>query len=326
MIPPSLPADLKAALEQKLHGLPRADTAARAERISLTYRGGGTSAPITSEADALAYAGARMPATYAAVIACLNAMAAIRPGFAPTTLLDVGAGPGTASWAAAQAFETLQRFTLLDANPALRKLALHLAEATRLPAIDYRLGDAGKALADAPEAALVIASYVINELGDAARATFADTLWRKTTDTLLVVEPGTPAGYQRILDLRDRLIAQGARVIAPCPHDAACPVAAPDWCHFVQRLPRSKLHLQLKAADVPFEDEKFSYVALTRAALPERPARVLTQPEQTKVAITAKLCTPAGKLEFAVAPRRDKPAYARFRRLDWGDTIEAQAD
>jgi len=322
LIPPSLPAELRAALEQKLHGLARADTAARAERISLTYRGGGTSAPITSEADALAYAGARMPATYAAVIACLNALTAIRPDFVPVALLDVGAGPGTASWAAAQAFETLRRFTLLDANPALRNLALQLAEATRLPAIDYRLGDAGKALADAPEAALVIASYVINELSDAARATFADALWRKTTDTLLVVEPGTPAGYQRILDLRDRLTAQGARVIAPCPHEAACPLTAPDWCHFVQRLPRSKLHLQLKAADVPFEDEKFSYVALTRAALPERPARVLAQPEQTKAAITAKLCTPAGKLELAVAPRRDKPAYARFRRLDWGDTVD----
>lgn len=322
MIPPSLPAELRAALEQKLYGLARADTAARAERISLTYRGGGTSAPITSEADALAYAGARMPATYAAVIACLNALCAVRPDFAPATLLDVGAGPGTASWAAAQAFETLQRFTLLDANPALRNLALQLTEVTHLPAIDYRLGDAGKALADAPEAALVIASYVINELSDTARATFADALWRKTTDTLLVVEPGTPAGYARIVALRDRLIAQGARVIAPCPHEAACPLTAPDWCHFVQRLPRSKLHLQLKAADVPFEDEKFSYVALTRAALPQRPARVLAQPEQTKAAITAKLCTPAGKLELAVAPRRDKPAYARFRRLDWGDTVD----
>ncbi|QLH73432.1 small ribosomal subunit Rsm22 family protein [Rhodopseudomonas palustris] len=326
MIPPSLPAELKAALEQLLQGTQRADAAARAERISLTYRGGGTSAPIASEADALAYAGARMPATYAAVIACLNALTAIRPDFAPATLLDVGAGPGTASWAAAQAFETLQGFTLLDANPALRNLALRLTEASRLSAIDYRLGDAGKALADAPEAPLVIASYVINELGDAARASFADALWRKTSDTLLVVEPGTPAGYQRILQLRDRLIAQGAHVIAPCPHENACPLTAPDWCHFVQRLPRSKLHLQLKSADVPFEDEKFSYVALTRVPLPQRPARVLTQPEQTKAAITAKLCTPAGKLELAVAARRDKPAYARFRRLDWGDALEAQAD
>ncbi|WP_022720531.1 small ribosomal subunit Rsm22 family protein, partial [Rhodopseudomonas sp. B29] len=258
MISPALPAELKSALEQMLHGTARGDAAARAAVISETYRGGGTSAPIRTQADALAYAGARMPATYAAVAACLNAMAEIRPEFAPASLLDVGAGPGTASFAAAQAYGAPKSLTLLDANPALRELALSLAQQSRL-APDYRLGDARKLLGDAPAADLVIASYVINELGDADRDAFADALWRKTEDTLLIVEPGTPAGYARILAARDRLIAQGAHVIAPCPHENACPLTAPDWCHFVQRLPRSKLHQQLKAAEVPFEDEKFSY-------------------------------------------------------------------
>ena len=68
-----------------------------------------------------------MPATYAAVAASLNALTAIRPEFAPATLLDVGAGPGTAAFAAAQAFASLDQVTLLDANPALRDLALSLA-------------------------------------------------------------------------------------------------------------------------------------------------------------------------------------------------------
>lgn len=319
MISPALPAELRAALDKALHGAARADAAARAAVISETYRGGGTSAPIRTQADALAYAGARMPATYAAVAACLNAMTEIRPEFAPASLLDVGAGPGTASFAAAQAFGAPKSLTLLDANPALRELALTLAQQSRL-APDYRLGDARKLLADAPAADLVIASYVVNELGDADRDTFAEALWRKTTDTLLIVEPGTPAGYARILAARDRLIAQGARLIAPCPHDRACPLQAPDWCHFVQRLPRSKLHQQLKGAEVPFEDEKFSYVALTRGALPARPSRVLAQPEMSKVAISAKLCTPDG-LRMATAPRRDKAAYARFRRLAWGNAV-----
>ena len=106
MTSPALPAELKAALEAKLHGLSRSDAAERSARISETYRGGGGSAAIRTEADALAYALSRMPATYAAVTASLNALVEIRPDFAPTSLLDVGAGPGTATWAAAETFSS----------------------------------------------------------------------------------------------------------------------------------------------------------------------------------------------------------------------------
>ncbi len=99
----------------------------------------------------------------------------------------------------------------------------------------------------------------------------AELMWAKTRDTLLVVEPGTPAGYARILALRTQLIASGAHVAAPCPHDDKCPLTAPDWCHFTQRLPRSRAHQQLKGAELAFEDEKFAYVALTRAPVAAAP-------------------------------------------------------
>jgi ribosomal protein RSM22 (predicted rRNA methylase) len=321
MTAPDLPAELKAALETRLHGLSRNDAAERSATISQTYRGGGGSAAIRTETDALAYALARMPATYAAVTASLNALQEERPDFAPRSLLDVGAGPGTATWAAAEVFASLGAFTLLDANTALRTLALELAhDSHRLSAVRYEQGDAGTKLAGAPEADLVVASYMINELADAPRAALADLMWARTHDTLLVVEPGTPAGTQRILELRRRLIGQGAHVIAPCPHDAECPLAAPDWCHFTQRLPRSRVHKQLKAAELPYEDEKFIYVALSRSPITRRPARVLAQPELSKIAITAKLCTSHG-IERVIAPRRDKTAYARFRKLNWGDAV-----
>src|SRR3954451_20536147 len=126
MISPTLPAELKAALDGKLQGFSRTDAAQRSQKISTTYRTGGGSATIRSEADALAYALARMPATYAAVAACLNALREVRPDFAPESLLDVGAGPGTATWAATEAFPSVAAFTSIDANPALRSLALQL--------------------------------------------------------------------------------------------------------------------------------------------------------------------------------------------------------
>jgi ribosomal protein RSM22 (predicted rRNA methylase) len=321
MTSPDLPAELKAALDGKLRGFSRNEAAGRAASISQTYRDGGGSGGIRSEADALAYALARMPATYAAVIASLNALGAIRPDFSPTSLLDVGAGPGTATWAAAEALPSLQSFLLLDSNSALRELALDLAQGShRLRGAIYQHGEARAALATADAADLVVASYVIGELNEAERGRFAEQMWAKARNTLLVVEPGTPAGYARIIALREQLIAAGAHVAAPCPHDGRCPLTAPDWCHFTQRLARSRAHKQLKGAELPFEDEKFSYVALTRAAPAQRPARLLAQPVVSKVEITAKLCTHDG-LVLARVPRRAKADYARARRWRWGDAV-----
>ena len=321
MISPNLPSELQAALARKAEGLSRADAAQRAGAISQTYRSGGSSNRIKTTADALAYALARMPGTYAAVAASLNALMEIDPDFAPRSLLDVGAGPGTATWAASEAFASLETFALLDANTTLRDLAASLVTSQpRFEGLRYDAGDARKMLADAPEAELVVASYVINELSESERAVFADTLWTKTRNMLLVVEPGTPAGYSHIIALRDRLIAKGAHVIAPCPHDAACPLIAPDWCHFTQRLQRSRAHKHLKAADLPYEDEKFSYVILSRAAPAQRPSRVLAQPLVTKIAVTTKICAPDGP-KAASVPHRDKAAYKRAKKWNWGDAI-----
>jgi len=304
MTAPDLPAELKAALDSRLQGLSRSDTATRAAIISKTYRDGGGSGAIKS-----------------AVIASLNALCEARPDFAPKNLLDVGAGPGTATWAAAEAFLSLQNFDLVDANTDLRALALDLASSSaRLRDINYRRGDARATLADAEAADLVVASYVIGELGDAERSALTDLMWTKTRDTLLIVEPGSPAGYARILALRQQLIAAGAHVAAPCPHDGQCPIQPPDWCHFTQRLPRSQAHKQIKGAELPFEDEKFAYVALARARSVQHSSRVLAQPVVTKIEVTAKLCTADG-LVIAKVPRRAKAEYARARRWRWGDAV-----
>src|SRR6266478_2970923 len=142
MTSPSLPAELKSALDAKLQGVSRNETAARAALISRTYRDGGSSVAIQSSTDALAYALARMPATYAAVAASLNALCEVRPDFAPKTLLDVGAGPGTASWAAAETFPSLADFMSIDAKPALLTLALDLfGKSSRLADVRYTRGE-----------------------------------------------------------------------------------------------------------------------------------------------------------------------------------------
>ena len=231
------------------------------------------------------------------------------------------AGPGTASWAAAEAFLSLQDFTLLDANATLSRLALELArDSTRLAECRYLPGDAGGNLAEVSQADLVVASYIIGELREGDQRALTDAMWAKARHALVVIEPGTPAGYARILALRQQLIRKGAYVAAPCPHEKPCPLSAPDWCHFNQRLPRSQAHRQIKGAEVPFEDERFIYVALTRTPPATRASRVLAPPDIGKVEITAKLCAEDG-VDVAKVARRDKTAYADARRWRWGDAV-----
>jgi ribosomal protein RSM22 (predicted rRNA methylase) len=318
-----LPPELRAALDRAAHGLSRKEMSAHAATISATYRSGGGSTVIRDADGALAYAFARMPATYAAVAACLQEIAQIDPDYEPASLLDVGAGPGTATWVAADTFSSIAAFVALDANAALRTLALELMQdEARFTTLRYEAGDARKALATATGADLVIASYIMGELPEREQTGFTEALWAATRNLLLVVEPGTPAGYGRIVALRGRLIAAGAHVLAPCPHDVACPLASPDWCHFSQRLARSRDHKQVKGAELPFEDEKFAYVALSRTPTAHRPAaRVLAQPLVGKVEVTAKLCTADGHAAMTKTQRRDKEHFSQARRWRWGDAI-----
>jgi ribosomal protein RSM22 (predicted rRNA methylase) len=135
------------------------------------------------------------------------------------------------------------------------------------------------------------------------------------------VEPGTPAGYRRILDTRDLLLRQGAQMVAPCPHGFACPLLAPDWCHFSRRVSRSRMHLQAKDAEVPWEDEKFSYLAVSRhsGAAPE--ARVIAPPRAGSGKVDLKLCQTGGKAENVLITRRQGERYRRAKRLGWGDAL-----
>lgn len=322
----SLPPALVAALDAALEGVSRNDLAARAAAQTATFRGGGTSRPITSQLDALAYGLARMPATFAANAAVFARLAEAMPDFAPASLLDVGAGPGTASWAAASRWPSVKMVTMVDHNPALRALARRLADSEPMLTADIVAGDAGK---DGAHADLVVASYVLAEMAEADAVRTARDLWPRAEQALVLIEPGTPAGFSRIRAARAALIEAGAHVAAPCTHDNACPMAGSvggsrsdnqisDWCHFSQRLPRRRDHMQLKAATVPFEDERYSYVALTRDVPPPRTARILSPPLEEKPGLAFELCDKGGRSGRFV-PARDRDEIRRVRRKGWGD-------
>ena len=312
-----LTAPLPEALEQALAGLGGGDASRARASADLTrrYRSGAASAPVArSRADVVAYAAARLPATYAATRIALGELAARAPWLQPTTHLDLGSGPGTALWAARETWPTLAAATGIEAEPEMRQLARELG------GFELVAGDLPAAVPQ-NRYDLVTAAYVLAELGAAFDATLARA-WEATGGALVVVEPGTPAGYERVLAARGRLVASGGTVVAPCPHDGPCPLAAIDgeWCHFAVRVARSHAHRSAKGAQLGHEDEKFAYVAVTRRPGEPAETRVLRHPQIRPGHVMLELCTPEGR-RLETVSRREGERYRQARKLDWGSAF-----
>lgn len=318
-----LPAQLRQAVDSALSGASVSDLAAAAKALSRRYRDEVRDGRlhISDTRLALAYVATRMPATYTAIHVALSAMAAQQPDFAPRSLLDVGAGPGTVMWAAADLWTDIEAATLVETSPAIRSLGEMLAASSTIARISWRASDLR---ADLPETQhdLVTLAYVLDELAPKDRGALVDRLWSLSRHALLIVEPGTTAGWRRILDARAQLIAAGAHILAPCPHALACPITEPDWCHFAARVARSRIHRLAKEAELPWEDEKFIYLSASRTPAAHRAARVLDRPENASGRVTLKLCQPDGMATHRLVTRREGDVFKRARRVDWGDTVE----
>lgn len=318
-----LPAALRQAVDRYLEGTPLDDLRTASERLTKRYRAETRDGRLhLDEALAVkAYLAARLPATYAAIRASMSHLADAAPGFAPRSLLDIGAGPGSVLWAACDCWDSLETATMIEASAPARAAGVTLLEGARLAAAQWKAGDATGKLADMQPADLVTLSYVLDELPPGAITPLIGRLWALTAGALLIVEPGTPAGWQRVLSVRSQLLAAGAHVLAPCPHEAPCPLAAPDWCHFSRRVARSRIHRLVKNAEVPWEDEKFIYLAASRQPAEVRAARVLAPPDAGKGRIGLKLCRPDGSAGQELVSKRDGDVFRQVRRLDWGDSV-----
>lgn len=312
------PGRLDDAVESWLEGRRRGLNKA-AEAMTARYKAGRSSKGV----DLAAYLTTRLPATYAVNARVLAEVAALRPDFAPRSLADIGAGPGTAGWAAAAQWPSLAAIEQVEATPAFSDLLAMFNGESGVAALEQAQVRAEALVQWAGGSHdIVIASYVLAELPMPAIADAVTRVWAATANVLVLIEPGTPEGFKRILLARQVLLRAGAVIAAPCTHHAVCPMAGADWCHFKERVQRSRAHMHAKSATVPFEDEAYSYLAVTRDGAATGGARVLAPTEVNKIAVTMKLCSEQGLAATSV-PSRDKANYKRAKKAGWGDIWRA---
>ena len=310
----SLPQDLQDAIKNMV-----ASETSTLREGAARLRGTYERAESSSDVSVAAYLAARMPATYAAISRVFELVSEIVPDIAPRSLLDIGAGPGTASWVAAENWPELGEVTMVERDARFADVAKNLAAFSQHDALKsarIERGDLGQLRGQAD---LVVAAYVFAEQKLDVARDLTLRLWAACTGFLIIVEPGTPDGFARIRAARDALLQSGAHVVAPCPHNHDCPMIGSDWCHFKTRLQRTRSHMLAKGAFVPFEDESFSFIAVSRKAQPLPKARIIAPPTTNKVSTALKLCAQGG-VEQRMIASRDRLAYKQSKKTIWGDS------
>lgn len=285
-----IPNDLKDALDSVCKSENQSEIIKNSKDISSKYRNSEKSGKrlVSSSAEVDAYCISRMPATYCAVYSALKYCFDIfrKPLL---SVLDVGAGTGAASWTASS-FLPSAKITCLEREPAMAKKGRELmANASEpLKNAEWIIGDISSDFNLSADC--VTASYVLNELAPQQFESAVNRLWNSANEFLLIVEPGTPAGYSNIITARNILLQNGAHIVAPCTHSKPCPLCKDDWCAFSCRVSRSRLHRLAKGGDAPFEDEKFSFLAVCRSKQILPSCRILRHPQISSGFVKINVC------------------------------------
>jgi ribosomal protein RSM22 (predicted rRNA methylase) len=314
-----LPAALERAIQNEASQTDSTAVARASGRLTEAYKAANFArASIDSPAARLAYLQARMPATYAANAHVFRELA---PPAAIRSMLDLGAGPGTSMWAAAEAFPSIERFTLVERSRELAELGRRLAWHSPNQAVRSARWDNADvtSLSELEAHDLVVLSYVLGELPTVAIDQVLRIAWARASNFLVIIEPGTPRNFAHILSARNLLLESGAHPVAPCPHSEACPMAAAgDWCHFSERLQRSAEHRRIKSAALGYEDEKFSYFVASKSPVTLPSSRIVRHPIKHKGHVQLTLCTPEG-LQRQTVSKSQKDTYKEARNAAWGD-------
>ena len=281
--------------------------------ISSSYLEEHKSSVINNELKAKIYAAFRMPATYKAVSEVLEEiLSRYNPNIKSS--LDIGAGLGAASLALSHLKEDIS-YHLYEKESAMRELGKEILEDDKFIYQEFDLTkDVIKDKYD-----IVMSTYVLNEIDKSSRAEVINNIYNASNDLIVVVEPGTPSGYQIIKEVRGFLLSKGMHIIAPCPHEDKCPMKDNDWCHFSTRVQRSKLHKDIKGGEAPFEDEKYSYIVLSKNEVSRCSSRILRHPIINKGMIKLTTCSKGGISNVEI--RKNHPNYKVIKKLNVGDSF-----
>jgi len=201
----------------------------------------------------LRYIANELPLSLAVCYRVLKELKHRMPDFKPKGIVDFGQGPGSASLAAMEVFgDTLKVIYGIEPSSAMREFGKEILNEYesrfKLAYID------SLDVQNAKQQPLIISAFTLSEIGGGVEQLYAylDKLWLATRKVLILVEAGTPDGFNLINFARSYLLSKyppsgdlhglpGTYTIAPCPHDKQCPLGPKHVCRWIQRVDRHQV-------------------------------------------------------------------------------------
>src|SRR5215831_624819 len=277
------------------------------------------------------------PISYAQARVVLGELAA-----RPRAVLDLGSGPAPFAFAAMDAGAS--QVTAADRSKLALALARELAaEAGEgLSTREWNLQGDGRTLSaplgDGERFDVVGLCHALNELfgeGEQAlnrrTALLEEALARvKPGGSAALIEPALRETSRDLLAVRDRIVARGYAVRAPCFYRGNCPalVKESDWCHADHAWRAPVLVEDLaRVAGLRRESLKMSYLVIApkgeawREAPAGRIFRIVSEPLEGKGRQRYIGCGPEGRVGLALQQKHRTEANADFFELLRGDVV-----
>lgn len=292
---------------------------------------------VRNEEDALAYLSLRTTSTYAQLYGAMQHILELLPSFKPVSILDIGSGPGTAVWAASEIWPTIRNVVCLEKNKYFCSIGKQILRKCypQIASVQWQNIDL---LVSKPELDrqfdFVTIGSVLNEMPSHEQKNILEFAHSRSAVVLLVVEPGTPYGFEVIKQASHTLQKSGSKVLAPFiensivvsddePVAFAQKVVRPEYLKRIRQEQRKINNAEgkriLPASD--WEEAKYTYVATSTISPELSPwARVIAKPEIGKAHIFLKLLT-KDKIKNIKIYKRDKLGYRMAKKLRWGDTL-----
>lgn len=287
---------------------------------------------LKSRHDALAYLGLRIPATYAQIYGALDQIKELMPSWKPQSLLDLGSGPGTASWAAKNIWPSIVETTAIDQYFDFLTIGKHLQKSAQMDiAMDWKQADVKKGVTTLDKQFdVVIIANVLNELSSAAADKVIGQAFDLCKNLLVIIEPGTPTGSS-IIENASRKLSKAGKLLAPYIQNTF--IHTTDYyIHFSQRFIRPEFQRRIRqymrdtssmASD--WEDAKYTYTVISKIEPELQPwGRCIGLVQTQKGFVEFPLLT-KNRIQTVKVMKRNHQQYAFAKDLKWGQTIKEES-